>query len=34
VTLAVVPIRVLAEEGGVLDQLKARDLDISGPRWR
>jgi hypothetical protein len=34
VTLAVVPIRVLAEEGGVLDQLKARGLDISGPRWR
>ncbi|MFN4095388.1 MAG: TraB/GumN family protein [Sphingomonas sp.] len=34
VTLAVVPIRVLAEEGGVLDQLKARDLDITGPRWR
>lgn len=34
VTLAVVPIRVLAEEGGVLDQLKARNLDISGPRWR
>lgn len=34
VTLAVVPIRVLAEEGGVLDQLKARDLDISGSRWR
>lgn len=34
VTLAVVPIRVLAEVGGVLDQLKARDLDISGPRWR
>lgn len=34
VTLAVVPIRVLAEAGGVLDQLKARDLDISGPRWR
>lgn len=34
VTLAVVPIRVLAEAGGVLDKLKARDLDISGPRWR
>ena len=34
VTLAVVPIRVLAEEGGVLDQLKARELDIAGPRWR
>ncbi|WP_337846431.1 TraB/GumN family protein [Sphingomonas sp.] len=34
VTLAVVPIRVLAEAGGVLDQLERRDLDVSGPRWR
>ncbi len=34
VTLAVVPIRVLAEDGGVLDQLKTRELDITGPRWR
>lgn len=34
VTLAVVPIRVLAEEGGVLDRLERRDLDVSGPRWR
>ncbi|NVE95655.1 TraB/GumN family protein [Altererythrobacter sp. JGD-16] len=34
VTLAVVPLRVLAEEGGVLDQLEARDLTISGPEWR
>lgn len=34
VTLAVVPIRVLAEGGGVLDQLKGRGLEIRGPRWR
>ena len=34
VTLAVVPLRVLAEEGGVLDQLEARGLDIGGPDWR
>ena len=34
VTLAVVPIRVLAEDGGVLDQLKGRGLEITGPRWR
>ncbi|MCL6250126.1 TraB/GumN family protein [Altererythrobacter sp. KTW20L] len=34
VTLAVVPLRVLAEEDGVLDQLQSRGLDISGPDWR
>ncbi len=34
VTLAVVPLRVLAEEDGVLDQLRARGLDIAGPAWR
>ncbi len=34
VTLAIVPIRVLAEDGGVLDQLKGRGLEITGPRWR
>ncbi|MEL6529398.1 MAG: TraB/GumN family protein [Pseudomonadota bacterium] len=34
VTLAVVPLRVLAEEEGVLDQLEARDFLISGPEWR
>ncbi|QDH36072.1 TraB/GumN family protein [Porphyrobacter sp. YT40] len=33
-TLAVVPLRVLAEEGGVLDQLDARGFDIAGPVWR
>jgi uncharacterized protein YbaP (TraB family) len=34
VTLAVVPLRVLAESGGVLDQLDARGFDISGPAWK
>jgi len=34
VTLAVVPLRVLAEQGGVLDQLEARGLPIGGPDWR
>lgn len=34
VTLAVVPLRVLAEPNGVLDQLEARDYLISGPEWR
>jgi uncharacterized protein YbaP (TraB family) len=34
VTLAVVPLRVLAESGGVLDQLDARGFDISGPEWK
>ncbi|MEM8724573.1 MAG: TraB/GumN family protein [Pseudomonadota bacterium] len=34
VTLAVVPLRVLAEEDGVLDQLEAREFVISGPEWR
>lgn len=34
VTLAVVPLRVLAERDGVLDQLERRGLDISGPAWR
>lgn len=33
-TLAVVPLRVLAEEGGVLDQLDARGFDIGGPVWK
>jgi hypothetical protein len=33
-TLAVVPLRVLAEEGGVLDQLDARGFDIAGPPWK
>jgi uncharacterized protein YbaP (TraB family) len=34
VTLAVVPLRVLAESGGVLDQLDARGFIISGPEWK
>ncbi|MFL0354911.1 TraB/GumN family protein [Erythrobacter sp. GH1-10] len=34
VTLAVVPLRVLAETGGVLDQLDARGFVIGGPDWR
>lgn len=34
VTVAVVPLRVLAEAGGVLDQLEARGLDIAGPAWK
>lgn len=34
VTLAVVPLRVLAEEDGVLDQLEARGLPVAGPAWR
>ena len=34
VTLAVVPLRVLAETGGVLDQLEKQGLAISGPLWR
>jgi hypothetical protein len=34
VTLAVVPLRVLAERDGVLDQLERRGLDIAGPAWR
>lgn len=33
-TLAVVPLRVLAENEGLLDRLKRRGLDIRGPKWR
>jgi hypothetical protein len=33
-TLAAVPLRLLAEPGGVLDQLEAEGLVISGPEWR
>jgi uncharacterized protein YbaP (TraB family) len=33
-TLAVVPLRVLAESGGVLDQLAQRGFDIAGPAWK
>lgn len=34
VTLAVVPLRVLAERDGVLDRLEAQGLDVLGPEWR
>ncbi len=34
VTVAVVPLRVLAENDGVLDRLEAQGLVISGPDWR
>lgn len=34
VTLAVVPLRVLAEEDGVLDRLEAAGFAIGGPVWR
>lgn len=34
VTLAVVPLRVLAERGGVLDRLEARGFLVAGPDWR
>lgn len=33
-TLAVVPLRVLAERGGVLDQFDGRGFDIAGPAWK
>ncbi len=33
-TVAVVPLRVLAESDGVLDRLEAQGLEISGPQWR
>ncbi len=34
VTLAVVPLRVLAEPDGVLDELERQGFDIGGPDWR
>lgn len=34
VTLAVVPLRVLGEDGGLLDSLAACRLAIKGPAWR
>ncbi|MBD2842948.1 TraB/GumN family protein [Erythrobacter rubeus] len=33
-SVAVVPLRVLAEEGGVLDELEGRGFAIGGPTWR
>lgn len=34
VTLSVVSLRILAEPGGVLDQLEAEGLDVVGPNWK
>ncbi|MDP3370995.1 MAG: TraB/GumN family protein [Brevundimonas sp.] len=34
VTMGVAPLRLLADEGGVLDALKARGFDVVGPQWR
>jgi hypothetical protein len=34
VTLGVAPLRILAEPGGVLDQLEAEGLDVVGPEWK
>lgn len=34
VTMGVAPVRLLAEEGGVLDDLEARGFEIEGPAWK
>lgn len=34
VTLGIVPLRLLAEPGGVLDLLEAQGLEIVGPEWK
>lgn len=34
VTMGVVSLRILAEPGGVLDQLEAEGLDVRGPDWK
>lgn len=34
VTMGVAPLRILAEPGGVLDQLEAEGADILGPDWK
>ncbi|KQW82579.1 TraB/GumN family protein [Brevundimonas sp. Root1279] len=34
VTMGVAPVRLLAEEGGVLDDLEARGFEIDGPEWK
>jgi hypothetical protein len=34
VTMGVAPLRLLAEQGGVLDGLEARGIDVVGPEWR
>ena len=33
-TMAVAPLTVLAEPGGVLDALEARGLEVEGPEWK
>ena len=33
-TMGVAPVRLLAEEGGVLDSLEARGFEVVGPEWR
>lgn len=34
VTMGVAPIRLLAEAGGVLDELEARGFEVEGPEWK
>jgi hypothetical protein len=34
VTVAVAPLHMLAESGGVLDGLVAAGFDVSGPAWK
>ncbi|HEY0600585.1 TraB/GumN family protein [Brevundimonas sp.] len=34
VTMGVAPLRLLAEDGGVLDGLEARGFDVVGPDWK
>ena len=34
VTMGVAPIRLLADEGGVLDGLEARGFEVVGPEWK
>jgi hypothetical protein len=34
VTMGVAPIRLLADEGGVLDALEARGFEVVGPEWK
>lgn len=33
-TMGVAPVRLLAEEGGVLDSLQARGFEVVGPEWK
>ena len=33
-TMAVAPLRRLAEPGGVLDTLEAQGFEVDGPEWR